>query len=239
MFPYRKGVKTLVKGTVLYSAAAKQLAFVDLLSNSWRNQINAQFERRKAYFNMLPKLRGGEVYSCKVAIDDWDKKSHSAMKRQLERAGAEYLWFDNGLRRGHFLYLSSVQLEGWELVLDVAAVLVDALNGISPPSRDEEVPRFRPYGGSKGLAGSAMKRPEEDANRWHVIAGLDGPTDWIQLEAELIASGIGYEQVEEYWQRSQWGPGIVADFNSEENALDFVTSIGYSPTVKSLVGAAV
>ena len=46
-------------------------------------------------------------------------------------------------------------------------------------------------------------------------------------------------QVEEYWQRSQWGPGIVADFNSEENALDFVTSIGYSPTVKSLVGAAV
>ena len=34
LFPYRKGVKPLVKGTVLYSAAAKQLAFVDLLSNS-------------------------------------------------------------------------------------------------------------------------------------------------------------------------------------------------------------
>ena len=236
-FPYPKGVKPLTKSTVLYSARTRQMAVVDLLSNSWRNLINAQFKRRKARFNMLPKLRRQEVYCWRVAIDDWTPQGHKTMKQKLARVGAEFLWFDNGLRRGYYLYLSNVQIKGWEPVTDVVPVLVDALKAISPPGRDEDVPRFRPYGGSRGWAGGAMAPVEDDAGRWHVIAQSDSPTDWIQVEAELAASGIRYEQVEEYWQRSQWGPGIVADFLSEQEALDFVVSIGYAPTANSLVGA--
>ena len=156
--------------------------------------------------------------------------------QQLERAGAEWLWFDNGLHRGHYLYLANVQLKGWEMVSEGEPVLVAALNAIAPPGRDEDVARFRPIGGSRGWYGGAMNPVEDDAGRWHVIAQADSPTDWIQVEAELIASGIRYEQVDEYWQRSQWGPGIVADFATEEEALDFAVSIGYALTRKKLAG---
>lgn len=82
--------------------------------------------------------------------------------------------------------------------------------------------------------GGAMKRVEEDTDRWHVIAQSDTSTDWVQLEAELIASDIRYEQAKEYWHRSQWGPGMVADFSTEQEALDFAVSIGYAPTQTTL-----
>ena len=81
-----------------------------------------------------------------------------------------------------------------------------------------------------------MAPPEEDKGKWHIIAKMDAPTDWIQLEAELIASGIRYEHVDEYWERSQWGPGIVADFATEEEAVEFAISIGYAPTGNALAG---
>ena len=233
LFPYQKGMKPLVKGTCLYSSGVRQLAFVDLLSNTWRNQINAQFKRRKIYFHVLPKLQGGPVFRKRVAIDDWSKKTHSALKRQLERADSEYLWCDNGLRRGYYLYLASVQLDGWELVDDVGAVLESALNGIDPPGREEDVERFRPYGGSRGWVGGAMAPIEDDAGKWHVIAQSETGIDWNQLEAELIAENVWYEQVSEFWKRSQWGPGVVADFNTEAEALDFAVAIGYAPTASA------
>ncbi len=237
LFPYPKGIRPLTKSTVLYSGRSQQMAVVDFLSNSWRNPVNAQYKRRKAYFNMLPKLRKGEVYCLRVAVDDWDKKVHATIKKRLERAGAEWLYFDNGLRRGCYVYLSNVPLEGWEMVPDVKSVLVDALKSIAPPARGKDIPRFRPFGGSRGWAGGAMKPVEENKDRWHVIAQSGSPTDWIQIEAELVASGIRYEQVEEYWQRSQWGPGIVAKFLTEEEALDFAVSIGYAPTIDNLAGS--
>ncbi len=238
LFAYQKGEKPLVKGTCLYSGAAKQLAVVNLRSNSWSNVINAQFKRRKIYFHCLPKLGGGEVFLKRVPVDDWSRQSHSAIKRQLERSDAEFRWLDNSLRRGHYLYLVSVQLAGWESVQDVGSVLVDGLKGIAPPSRDEDVRRFRPYRGSRGWAGGAMARLEEDANRWHVIAQSDTGADWNQLEAELRASGIWYEEVGEFWKRSQWGAGIVADFDNEAEALDLVVSIGYAPTANSWAAVA-
>jgi len=241
-FPYPKGVKPLVKSTVLYSGSARQMAVVDLLSNSYHNPINSQFKKRKIHFNVLPKLEGGPVYSMKIPVEEHSKKVHGALKKQFERAEAEWLHFDtgeidNGVRHGYSLYLANVQMEGWELVPDVKSTLVGALHGIAP-SQNGEVARFRPYSGSKGWAGNAMKPPEEDQDKWHVIAQAELPTDWVQVEAELIASGIYYEQVPEYWKRSQWGPGIVADFDTEQEALDFAVSIGYAPTANSLEVAA-
>lgn len=120
----------------------------------------------------------------------------------------------------------------------MGSVLVDGLKGIAPPSRDEDVRRFRPYGGSRGWAGGAIAPLEEDANRWHVIAQSDTGADWNQLEAEPRASGIWYEEVGEFWKRSQWGAGIVADFDNEAEALDLVVSIGYAPTANSLAAVA-
>ena len=241
LFPYQKGITPLVKSTAMYSERTQQLAMADLLSHTWRNPINAQFKRRKAFFNMLPKMRRGEVYLRRVAVDDMDEKTHERLTKQLERAGAEWANFDNGLSHGHYLYLANVRLKGWEMVSDVASVLVDVLKGISPPGRDEdkERDRFRPLGGSRGWYGGAMKSPEEDAGHWHVIAKSVSPTDWIQVEAELVASGIRYQQVDPYWKRSQSGPGIVADYATEESALDFVVSIGYIPRATKSAGAAI
>ena len=66
------------------------------------------------------------------------------------------MWFNNGLKRGYFLYLTSTAgLAGFEPIEDVNRVLVDALKSIRPPERGAGEGRFRPCGGCKNWVSKA------------------------------------------------------------------------------------
>jgi hypothetical protein len=200
---------------------------VDLFSNTWRNPANAQFKRQKLYFNILPRINGHQIYQRKVAIDDWDKKVHRRISRAIQRAtkeGQGWLWFDNSLERGYILYLTDVPgLAGYEPVEEVRAVLIDALKSIHPPGRDEEEGRFRPYGGSQNWVGNAEDAGEEDAGRWETIAVAQGPTDFLNLEAECVASGVVTEYQSAYW-RGQPYHGLAMRHPNKEAFVAFARS---------------
>jgi hypothetical protein len=58
---------------------------------------------------------------------------------------------------------------------------------------------------------------DEDRGKYVVIATKKGPTDWVLLEAELIASGKEYEHIPPVY-RAQWDQGIRSYGDSFEEA---------------------
>ena len=163
-----------MKGYLLWSERDRKGLAVDLFSNTWRNPANAQFKRQKLYYNILPRINGPQIYQRRVPIDYWDNKVHRRISRAIQRAITNdqgWLWFDNALERGYFLYLTDVPgLLGFEPVEEVRAVLIGALKSIHPPDRDQEEGRFHPYGGSQNSKSKAEDTGEEDAGRWEIIA---------------------------------------------------------------------
>ena len=108
--------------------------------------------------------------------------------------------FDNALDRGYYRYLTSVPgLKGFEPVEEIKPVLIDALNSIHPPERDEREGRFRPYGGSKNWVGKAEDTGEEDADRWEIIAVANKATDFGGLEVECVVAGVKKESQHSFW----------------------------------------
>lgn len=229
-FKFPNGVKPLTKSTALFSAREGRLIIVDLFSNSWRNKVNAQHKRRKLYFNLFPRLSAHELYSLEVPIDDWTPPRHEAIRKAIYRAKGEHLWFNNALKRGVAIYCCNIQLAGWTHVSDVKGALVQALNAIEP---DDAGQRFRPYGGSRGWTSAAMAPVESDGNSWELIGKSDTRTDYIQIEAEAVASGIKCEYTSTYW-RGQWGNGLLLDFPTVDLAQAFVHGLGYK--LKGLIG---
>lgn len=214
-------------------------------SNSWKNPANAQLKRQRLFFNMLPRMNGPQLYLLKVPCDDWTDKAHEAVKKRIRRAilkagdEADYgwCWFDNAVSRGYVLYLTSAPgVSGFAAVEDVEATLVAALKAIHPP-RDEEPGRFRPYGGSTNWTARVEGTGERDRDRWNVVAVSDSPADYVQVEAECVASGIHYEYTKQYW-RQQIGMGLEVDMSFEE-FLGLCTSLGYSPTRAGRAGLVV
>jgi hypothetical protein len=199
-----------------------------LISNTWRNPANAQFKRQKLYFNILPRINGPQIYQRRVPIDDWDSKSHKTISKAIERGMSEkdgWLWFDNAVRRGYMVYLTSTHgLAGFEPVDDVKAALVDALKSIIPPDLDEHRGRFRPYGGSDNWKSRADDTGEEDAGRWEIIAVSQGPTDFVGIEAECVIAGVetGYQL--SFW-RGQPYHGLAMRHASKEAFIAFVQSL--------------
>jgi hypothetical protein len=192
---------------------------VDLFSNTWRNPANAQFKRQKLYYNILPRINGPQIYQLRVPIDDWDDKEHHRISRAIQRAITEiqgWMWFDNALERGYFLYLTSVPgLAGFEPVEDVRPLLIDALKSIHPPDREDGGGRFRSYGGSQNWVGKAEDTGEEDSGRWEIIAVAQGPTDFAGVEAECVVSGVATEYQPSYW-RGQPYQGLAMRHRSKE-----------------------
>ena len=110
LFPLPTHVKPRVKGYLLWSERNLKGIAVDLFSNTWRNAANAQYKRQKLYFNIFPRIHGPQIYQRLVPIDDWDSKLHKRISRAIQRASTElqgWLWFDNALKRGYILYLTS------------------------------------------------------------------------------------------------------------------------------------
>jgi len=239
LFPFNPRMKPLVRASVLWNEADGRVELADLICTTWRHPTNAQFHRRKIYYHGLPRLRKADVYRYRIPIDDWSPTVHGSLKKRLNRAEADFLWVDNALDRGYYIYLSSVQLPGWELVPDVEAVLVDALKGIAPPEYKkgvEDNSKFRPIGGSRSWCGGFKKPLEEDAGRYELVAQAEREVDKIQVEAELHAEGIRYEETDPKWNRSQFGKGLSFAMPSKEAAIDLTVGwgVGYEPIASSL-----
>ncbi len=207
LFPPPNRIRPWVTGYLLWSERDGKGIAVDLFSNTWRNPANAQFKRRKLYFNFTPRINGPQIYQRRVPIDDWEKRVHRSISRALQRATTEeqgWMWFDNALDRGYFLYLTDAPgLTGFEPVEDVKPVLIDALKSIHPPDRGDGEGRFRPYGGSPNWVGKADDSGEEDAGRWEIIAAARHRTRVCVLVFKGSTFMMGYRG----WGRLNRGAG--------------------------------
>ena len=209
---------------MLWSERDRKGLAADLYPNTWRNQANAQFKRQKLYTNILPRINGPQIYQRRVPVDDWDKTLHKSISRALQRATTYdqgWMWFDNALKRGYFLYLTSAPgLAGFEPVDDVRPILIDALKSIDPPDREEGEGRFHPYGGSQNWKVKAEDTGEEDAGRWEIIAVANGPTDFVGVGAECVVSGVHTEFQAPFW-RAQPYHGLEMRHRSKESFVAF------------------
>ena len=224
LFPIPTHIRPRTKGYLLWSEWKRKGLAVDLFSNTWRNPANAQYKRQKLYFNFLPRINSHQIYQRRVPIDDWDMKVHKRISRAIQRATTEgqgWMWFDNALKRGYVLYLIDAPgLAEFEPVDDVRTVLIDALRSIHPPDRGDDEGRFRPYGGSQNWVGKGEDTGEEDAGRWEMIAVAHGPTDFVDLEAECVVSGVSTEYEPPFW-RGQPYHGLAMRHGSREAFVAF------------------
>jgi hypothetical protein len=238
-FPLPSGVKPWTVARAMYNHSNGKGLIAEFPSNSWSNPANAQLKRQRLFFNMLPRINGPELYILKVPVDDWSDKSHEAIKKRINRAIAKagegdehgWLWFDNALERGHFLYLTSApDVSGFDLFEgDIESALVDALKAIHPPGRDEGTEgRFRPYGGSNNWISRVDGTGERDQGKWQIVAVSDTPADYTQAEAECVAAGIPYEYARPYW-RQQIGSGLEMTLPFED-FMELCVSLRYHPT---------
>lgn len=233
LFPAPTSIRPWTKHVALYSHKNSAMLSTRMMSNTWRNPVNAQFKRQCLYLNFLPRINGPVIYEHRVPFDDWTSMNHESLLARLRRAKdvfwltAErepgFLWFDNALSRGYYLYLTDVAgVPNFSQVWDVKTLLIGSLNSIRNPSQDEPG-RFRPYGGSRNWTNLADSTGEEDQGIWEVIAVGPQSPDHLQLEAECIAEGLQYEFVDPYW-RSQLGLGFKISNISKELAVELCLS---------------
>lgn len=241
-FPLRPGMKPWTVARPMYNHSDSKGLIAEFPSNGWGNPANAQLKRQRLGFNMLPRMNGPQVYALKLSCDDWSPQDHEAISRRISRAidkarddDLGWVWFNNVLDRGYYLYLTSAPgVSGFEPVEgDIEPVLVDALKAIHPPGK-EEPGRFRPYGGSDNWASRVEGTGEEDKDKWQIVAVSDGRADFIQAEAECIAAGVRYEYTKPYW-RQQIGPGLEMRMPFRE-FMKLCASLGYSATRAGRLG---
>jgi hypothetical protein len=239
IFALPSGTKPWTVARVLYNDEEGKAVVADYYSNSWRNRVNAQHKRRCLYFNILPRINGPQLYAMRVTADDWSPQEHDTIKkrigRAIKKAGCDdrgWLWFNNALLRGHYLYLTNASdVTGFEPVEDVEATLIDTLKAIHPPAA-EEAGRFRPYGGSDNWTSRVEGTGEQDQDKWEIVAVSNAPADFVQVEAECVAAGIKYEMTSPYW-RVQAGSGLEMQIPAQE-AIQLFSGLGYSLTRQGL-----
>jgi hypothetical protein len=243
-FPLRPGMKPWTVARPMYNHSDGKGLIAEFPSNGWGNPANAQLKRQRLGFNMLPRMNGPQVYALRLSFDDWSPQVHEAISRRISRAidkvgddDLGWVWFNNALDRGYYLYLTSAPgVSGFEPVEGgIEPVLVDALKAIHPPGK-EEPGRFRPYGGSDNWASRVEGTGEEDKDKWQIVAVSDGRADFVQVEAECIAAGVRYEYTKPYW-RQQIGPGLEMRMPFGE-FMKLCTSLGYSATRAGRLGLA-
>jgi hypothetical protein len=225
-FPDPPGVEPKVKSHILYSAVEGQALVCDLRSPTWLNPANAAFKKRKFLFHGTRKLSAFDaLYVKNVAVDDWSEQSHEAVTKAIERAGGQYLAFDNQLSRGCWRYLSTVPLDDFDPLGDLSGWLVSVLNGIRVPDSIPKGRRFRPIRGTQALTKGCDAPVDEDRGKYEVVAVSEEKTDWNLLEAELRAAGRVYEQVDPvYRAQHRWGIRFAA--NSLEEVQEFALGFG-------------
>jgi hypothetical protein len=240
-FPVNGKPRTVTRA--MYNFGDGKALVTEFPSNSWRNSVNAQLKRQRLFFNMLPRLNGPPLHLLKVPCDDWSPKVHKAISIRINRAIAKagehadlgWVWFNNSLDRGCFLYITSAPgVLGFEpFEQDIEPVLVDALRAIHPPDK-EETGRFRPYGGSDNWTSRVGGTGEQDQDKWSIVAVNDSPADFVQFEAEGVAAGIQPEYVKPYW-RQQVGRGLEMKMPFE-HFIQVCSNLGYSLTQAGKLG---
>jgi hypothetical protein len=192
---------------------------------------------------MLPRMNGPQLSLLKVPCDDWSPKVHKKIATRIRRAIGKageavsygWCWFDNAVRRGYVLYLTSAPgVSGFAPVAGVIEpVLVDALKAIHPPGKAASG-RFRPYGGSDNWTSRVEGTGEKDRDKWEIVAVSDRPADFVQAEAECVAAGVRVEYVKPYW-RQQIGSGLEMRMPFEA-FMQLCISLGYSATQAGRLG---
>jgi hypothetical protein len=214
LFPL--GGKPYTTGALMGSKAEDRECWVDFIGTTWRWHPNAQHHRALIYFNLLPRINGRQLYKLCIPVDDWSLKVDGSLRKRILRRiqkldNVKLGWcrFDNGLKRGYFIYLTNVpDLPGFELVEDVELLLIDVLNAIEPPASSRgDKKHFHPYSGSKNWTTKLESTREVDRDKWEVLATSKKPTDFGSIEAECIVSESAYEYVKSYW-RGQYGRGL-------------------------------
>jgi hypothetical protein len=221
---------------LLRNRRTRREVWSDFYGHTWRNAANAQHHRQSLYFNFLPKINGPEMYLMHVAPDDWSAQRHVAITKSINRAKARaegedhgWLGFDNALKRGHYLYLTSIPgVPGFALVEgDIEPILADALEALYPPERGEEG-RFHGYWGSDNWTKKAEVADEDDRDVCDVLAVSNRPTDKVQIEAECRACGARCEEIGAYWRR-QIGNALETNLG-DLKAVKIAIYLGYVPT---------
>lgn len=231
-------VRPSMVSRALWSDKHNAGVIVDRYSNTWLNPANAAFKKATILFNMLPRLRGREVFRLRVPVDDWDSAKHEAVCKRIQRAmedGQGWTAFNNMLDRGYVMYLTDApNLKGFEAVADIEAVLVDALKAIHPPDRTkcgEGDGNFHPYWGSTNWKKKVESTNEIDKDRWETFAMSEKATDFRMIEAEALVAGIAPSFEPPYW-RNQIGHGLLLrGFKSREEFALFLDKLeSYSLT---------
>jgi hypothetical protein len=225
-FPDPPGVEPRVKSHILYSSVEGQALVCDLRSPTWLNAANAAFKKRKFLFHGTRKLSAFDaLFIRNVAVDDWSEEFHEAKRKAIERAGGQYLAFDNQLSRGCWAYLSTVPIEGFTPLEDRSQWLIDVLGGIRVPDGVTKGQRFRPIRGTHALTKGCDAPVDEDRGKYEVVAVSQEATDWNLMEAELRAAGRIYEQLDPvYRAQHRWGVRFAA--NSLEEVQEFALGFG-------------
>jgi len=247
------GVKPRTVAAVMYSEQQGQALVADLYSGTWLNEANRVYNRRKAYFHLMPRLKeAGQLYEGRIPgrvnpnEDEMEveKNAIRALKTRVTRAGGELMVFNTIGELAGYTCVTDVPLEDYAPVDDLRMTVVTALKRVKPPANRHEGDkhRFQPFWGTAlwkfGLAAS----PDVSGGEYELIGKLPydkqrktSSADWPVLEANLQESMILYEFVEP-WFKGQENNGIVAKFSDKDAALNFFVSLGYAALKK--VGAA-
>ena len=231
-FPIPTSVKPLIGSRLMHCESKQKMAIVDMFSNSWRNPANAAYNRQKMLFNLLPKLNQGHVYGLQVASDDWDSKKRKAIAKAINREDAEWIWFDNRLRRGQVQCFTNTPLgPEWSEVLDVEGALVEGIASLEAGYTQEGV-RPHLHGGSRGWSAHALASPDKSESQWECLALSRNPTDFTMSEVTAVVAGHPVEITSRFW-RGQSGSTLIISRISREDAVEFAVGLGYSLTKKA------
>lgn len=231
-----EGVRPYMVGGMFRNRKTGKEVWADFYGRTWRNAANAQHHRRCLYFNILPRVNGPQLYAMYVAQDDWN---HGTITRRIDRArakvaGEEHGWlgFDNFLKRGYALYLTSIPgVSGFEPVEgDIEPILIDALKALSPPDKGVEG-RYHGYWGSDNWTKKAEIADEEDQDVCDMLAVSNRPTDRTQVEAECRVNGSQCKEIRPYW-KSQIDRALETNMG-DENAVRLALYMNYRPTKHS------
>ncbi|MDA1129404.1 MAG: bifunctional DNA primase/polymerase [Chloroflexi bacterium] len=233
-FPMPSGIKPRCKSSILHSMRKGATAVVDLLSNSWRNPANAMWNRRRFFFNVLPRITRPDalLYYKEIPSDDWTPKLRDSLGKRVKRKGAEWLWIDNRLRHGYVPCFSNTLVDDtWsEITSEAERLFVAALAGIEPTFNsnpdDQRKPHY--YGGSEGWADKALSGVDKNENQWELVAQSHQPTDFALVEASAVMAGFKTSYDSQYW-RGQAGSTLIVNTGLDiGKAEDLAESLGYA-----------
>jgi hypothetical protein len=237
MFPMPIGKKPPLISNVALSRDSARAHVFDSYASTWFNEANAAHKCRVLLYNLFLFFTKTETYMMTVAAEDWSEKRDDAIQKRVERKGGKVFGIDNSASRRCWVYLSTVQATGFELVDDISGALLEAVKGITVPkdkplTAEGQVGKFRPTRGSRGIMNAAENAPDDDKGKMVIIARKAGGTDFPAWEAELRALGRRYDYIDPIYL-SQVGQGLDTEVDRVDpfaEAIAIAEYLGYEDT---------